>query len=312
MAKSRRNSGSDDGPRGRVVGFDLIRLIAVALVTMQHALTLTDHDSWTTMGPINVGQLGVSLFLGVSGYLSMTSSKAPVAWLIERGRRLYPPYVVVMCASFGLTWASGYKAFGPGQVVSQMLMLGLFTHPGNLVNIPTWFMSLLVVGYLAIFLVKLSGRSAVAIWVAVGLVLGLNAYAGQHWPWFELSTFFLAAGLATVRVRQSWVTCLSAALFLVLARGSTPLVYTGVVLALIPIASLVKRLPAVLSLSTQYAYEYYLIHGIMLVGFLIILRAHPMPGVLLAVVSAAGLAVLLRTATERVFAQERGIPASVS
>src|SRR3977135_446778 len=61
-----------------------IRLVAIALVTIQHTLSLTDHDAWATWGPINVGQLGVSLFLGVSGHLSMTGCATPVAGLQGR------------------------------------------------------------------------------------------------------------------------------------------------------------------------------------------------------------------------------------
>jgi peptidoglycan/LPS O-acetylase OafA/YrhL len=302
MAMPQSSSGRQDGSPGHAAGLDLIRLVAIALVTIQHTLSLTDHDSWATWGPINVGQLGVSLFLGVSGRLSMTGSKTPVAWLLERGRRLYPPYFIVMCVSFALTWASDYKTFGPGQVVSQMLMLGLFTHPGNLVNVPTWFMSLLLIGYLAIFLVRLSGRPTAMIWVAVGLVLGVNALTGQRWPWFELSTFFLAAGLGTVQVHRAVATLLMAALLLVLARWSIPLAYSSVVLALLTITGLVKRLPLVLSVSTQYIYGYYLVHGIMLAGCLVVFHAHPVPAVFVAIVAAAQLSVLLRMVTERAFA----------
>jgi peptidoglycan/LPS O-acetylase OafA/YrhL len=302
MVMPQSSSGRADRSMGHAAGLDLIRLFAIALVTIQHTLSLTDHDAWATWGPINVGQLGVSLFLGVSGHLSMAGSKTPVAWLLERGRRLYPPYFIVMCASFALTWASGYKTFGPGQVVSQLLMLGLFTHPGHLVNVPTWFMSLLLVGYLAIFLVRLAGRPTALIWMVVGLVLGFNALTGQRWPWFELSTFFLAAGLATVRTHRSVATLLMAALLLFLAWWSPPLIYSSVVLALLTTSRLVRRLPAVVSVSTEYVYGYYLIHGIMLAGFLVVFRAHPVPAVFVAVVAAAQLAVLLRMVTERVFA----------
>ena len=204
-----------------VAGLDLLRLVAVALVTMQHALTITYNAPWTMMGPINVGQLGVSLFLGVSGYLSMTSSKAAVPWLVERGRRLYPAYFVVIVASFILTWVTGYKPFSVGQVVSQILMLGLFTHPTSLINVPTWFMSLLLVGYLTIFLVRLflaPQRADLGYCCSRGR---RERDTGQRWPWYHLSTFFLAAGLATLSSRRSLITLLVAGLFLTLAWQST-------------------------------------------------------------------------------------------
>ena len=82
-----------------------------------------------------MGQLGVAIFLGISALLGSTSRRPPVPWLVQRLRRLFPAYWLVMIVSFILAWATGYKTFTPGQVVSQMLGLGLLTHPGSLVNV---------------------------------------------------------------------------------------------------------------------------------------------------------------------------------
>jgi hypothetical protein len=65
---------------------------------------------------------------------------------------------------------------------------------------------------------------------------------------------------------------------------------------------LLHGLPASISASAGYAYEYYLLHGIMLVGFLMLLRPHPAAAITLAVVVTAALAVLLQRAMARLFA----------
>src|SRR5262245_1178136 len=95
---------ADQGHARSLVGLDVLRLGAASLVTAQHALTLTGHDAWTTYRSLNLGQLGVAIFLGISAFLGGTSRRRPAAWLVQRLRRLYPAYWLVMIASFLLTW----------------------------------------------------------------------------------------------------------------------------------------------------------------------------------------------------------------
>ena len=90
--------------------------------------------TWSTFRSLDMGQVGVAIFLGISALLGSTSRRRPVPWLVQRLRRLFPAYWLVMIVSFIVAWATGYKTFTPGQVVSQMLGLGLLTHPGSLVN----------------------------------------------------------------------------------------------------------------------------------------------------------------------------------
>ena len=116
-------------------------------MTAQHALSLTGHDARTMIGPFSVGQLGVAVLLGVSGLLASAASGSPSSWLARRLQRVYPAYWLVMLLSFALVYATGYKTFTVSQFVSQMAGTGLFTHPGSLVNVPTWFISLLLTCY---------------------------------------------------------------------------------------------------------------------------------------------------------------------
>src|SRR5262245_20859503 len=132
---------------GHLTGLDLLRVVALILVTAQHALTLNGLDAWTVIGGLSLGQIGVAIFLGVSGYLAVESRRPPVSWLVQRLRRLLPAYWIVIGASFMLAWATGHKRFDAWQVAAQLLGIGLFTHQDNLVNSPTWFISLLLACY---------------------------------------------------------------------------------------------------------------------------------------------------------------------
>src|SRR5262245_19081798 len=122
----------------RSAGLDALRLLATVLVTVQHILSLSQRDQLTTAYGLNIGQVGVAIFLGASAYLSVTSATLPSVWLGRRLIRVFPAYWLATAAGFVLTGAFHYKNFTVAQVASQMAGLGLFTHPSSLVNVPTW------------------------------------------------------------------------------------------------------------------------------------------------------------------------------
>jgi peptidoglycan/LPS O-acetylase OafA/YrhL len=53
----------------------MLRIVALALVAAQHILSLSNLDHWTNLGPINIGQLGVGIFLAISGLLARTANR---------------------------------------------------------------------------------------------------------------------------------------------------------------------------------------------------------------------------------------------
>jgi peptidoglycan/LPS O-acetylase OafA/YrhL len=83
----------------REVGLDYIRVVGLFLVLWQHSCSILSHDQLTYLGSINLGQLGVSFFLILSGYLASRSSRKPVDWAISRLRRLFPAYWLAIAAS---------------------------------------------------------------------------------------------------------------------------------------------------------------------------------------------------------------------
>lgn len=153
------SSTSPTSPR-YFAAFDALRLLGAGLVTGQHALTLLRKDHHTHIGNVNIGQLGVALFMGLSGFLAWQTRRPPVAWMGQRLLRLFPAYWIAIAVSFLLAGLVEHKHFGLGQVASQMLGIGVFTHPDNLVNSPTWFISMLLVCYLGVFLIRLIANPA--------------------------------------------------------------------------------------------------------------------------------------------------------
>src|SRR5437879_5488844 len=102
----------------RLVGLDYLRVLAVGLVAIQHGLSVLDRlDDTQIVFNLNYGQVGVAIFLAVSGFLAAINPSTPLTWLWRRLMQIYPAYWVAMLISFFLTWVSGYKTFDTYQVV---------------------------------------------------------------------------------------------------------------------------------------------------------------------------------------------------
>jgi peptidoglycan/LPS O-acetylase OafA/YrhL len=182
-----------------------------------------------------------------------------------------------------------------------MLGTGLFTHARHLVNVPTWFVSLLLACYLILFLVRLSPwpRAASAVWA---LLLALWAFRtssmGQS---VHVPTFFIASALAAL-CPPSWRAAAflaAGAAFLLRTPWSDASGYPALAFLAVGLALLLPRLPAGLTRLASYSYEFYLVHGITLVGTLHLLPARPA----LAIALGLGLAALAAVLVQRTVAK---------
>jgi peptidoglycan/LPS O-acetylase OafA/YrhL len=181
---------------GYLVGLDVVRACALGLVTAQHVFELQGHEAWTTWVGLSLGQLGVALFFAVSGLLASASRRPPLPWLFQRLQRVFPAYWVAVSASFFLAWLIGHKPFDAYQVLAQLGAVGLFTHRDNLVNAPTWFVSLLLVCYLGTCLARLAQAPALlGACCALGLAVVVER-AEKPWLSSHLLTYSLASTLA--------------------------------------------------------------------------------------------------------------------
>jgi len=256
-------------------------------------------DGWTTLGFVNIGQLGVAIFIAMSGFLAGASSSPPTNWLLRRYWRIFPAFWIVTAASFVLAAIFSHKHFDAWQILSQMLGLGLFTHGDRLINSPTWFISLLLACLVATYFARLS-RYPLLVGIAVSLILAF-AVATQRTSW--LTQHALTYSLATVaalpgHARQRPMILLILAVCLLIAANWCPaFAYGGIALAAVGIGLSLPAEPRWLAVPAEYTYEYYLVHGIILFGANRYGSEYPMlavlAGILASVAVAAGLHLVI-------------------
>lgn len=218
-----------DGNATRLAVIDALRLLAMALVTAHHAVTLGGFGAWPE--PVSLGHMGVGLFCAVAGYLAFRSRKPTMAWAKDRLLRLYPAFWLATLAGYAATWATGYKTISLKLFVAQMTGLAYFITDRGLVNHATWFVSLILACYAWAWLAKVSRlpRPMLVIGVAIGLAV-------------MLLTRYRAAGA-------------SAALFCLAGQWA-------LLGAPLPQAPSPRWLRAI----ADHVYEYFLVHGIFMVG----------------------------------------------
>ncbi len=287
---------SDKTPSPDLVGLDVVRVLAMVMVVIQHTLSLADRDDLTVIGSLSIGQLGVAIFLVVSGLLSCESRRTPIGWLSQRLCRIYPAFWLAMIGSFCLATLSGYKNASVGQIASQMLGTGLWTHADELVNSPTWFVSLILACYLATFLSRVIGRSGL---VAVACSIGLTILVARDTaPWL-LSHFLTYAVSCTIAAYAFGTNRKKATLSLAVAFGLMAMAiqpafaYTALSLLIVELSLRLQNRPRTIKLAADYSYEFYLVHGVALAGALTVMKSFPVLAVTAALIGSSVAAVIL-------------------
>ncbi len=282
----------------RYPALDSLRIVALALVAAQHILSLSNLDPWTNLGPINIGQLGVGTFLAISGLLAGTATRPPLTWLLQRFRRIYLAYWIAIAVSFVLTAIAGNKSFDLWQIVAQMLGIGLFTHPGRLINTPTWFVSLLFLCYIATAFARWIGYPRlVASLVAVTLIAVIarqpHAWLTQHTLTYTAATL---AGLSSPAARAPQLLLLVGGCLVVAAWFKIDFAYAAISLVVLGLSLFATWSPAWAKTLADYSYEFYLVHGIALFGAIRYLPLPPIAAVVIGLLLAALAAVALHKA----------------
>ncbi|HXE39451.1 MAG TPA: acyltransferase family protein [Azonexus sp.] len=99
---------SADFGNHRVVGLDTLRLVALILVTWQHAASVLGAYAATQWRGISPGQTGVAIFCAISGYLAFhTTPWSALEWLMRRLRSIFPSYWMVTIAAFAMAIVLG-------------------------------------------------------------------------------------------------------------------------------------------------------------------------------------------------------------
>jgi peptidoglycan/LPS O-acetylase OafA/YrhL len=151
----------------RLVGFDALRIFALALVTWQHVATSLGAYAETQWRGISPGQSGVAIFCVIAGYLACRSRpESLIDWCRRRFFVVFPAYWLVTLAAFAMVLLVPNQEVTVGLFVSQMLGLGYFTHGWDLVNVVSWFVSLILLCY-ALTVLAWKTRAPRAFWWAI-------------------------------------------------------------------------------------------------------------------------------------------------
>jgi hypothetical protein len=256
---SKGRLGAEPGASAEsLLGYDLIRIAAMALVALQHVLSVSGIEPRPILGRLNVGQLGVTIFCALSGFFALQPGGEPAhRWLLRRLVRIYMPYWITLATIFIANGIVGYKPMTPGLVAAQFLGIAFFTHKDNIVGVYTWFISLILVCY-AIAAVARAFRWTLPI--ALGAAAALTIVA----PDFNRHVLSFLTGAIMASVRKS-----------MLASACMPLAYGGAVwlmgdpfayplagaVALLIGGALVGRSPGKLASISRATYEFFLVHG---------------------------------------------------
>jgi peptidoglycan/LPS O-acetylase OafA/YrhL len=250
----------------RIDGFDYLRCFGLVLVLWQHQLSILGQDRFTWLGGLNLGQLGVSIFLAVSGILAVKNHREPLEWLLARLRTIYPAFWIATLFGFIATLVSGHKKFTIFQVLSQLAGTGLFTHGMNLINVATWFVSLLLALYLVVYVTKCFPFTEVSLFLIAIACLLVSITGYKPLLFVHAATFLLAAvSIGGKPSKWNWYLLCSLPVVLFVIKSSFA-IYPAVSLCLCLLALQLPPAPALVRMLSKYSYEFYLLHGIFLVG----------------------------------------------
>jgi peptidoglycan/LPS O-acetylase OafA/YrhL len=284
----------------QIHGFNYLRTIGLLLVLWQHQMSVLGLDEFNSLWGISFGQVGVAMFLAVSGCLCMSGHKSPGKWLWSRVSRIYPAYWIVTVLGFLAAWLSGYKTFTAFQFLSQLAGTGLFTHPRELINVATWFISLLLALYVAVFFVRMTpfSRSLLVAMSLICIVLGSVAVSTVYTLLLAHAATFLISSAIFQRKSLDKSMLAIASLVLLLAFivfQKYAFLYGLIALVSLAVSMFANSTPKWVALASKYSYEIYLCQGIFLVGSQKLLGSVPLLSIPTGLVTCFGAAVAIRT-----------------
>ena len=243
------------------------------------------------------------MFCALSGYLALFwRGSNPWSWLKRRLEQLFPAYWIVTILGFGLTWFAGTKQISWPLFISQMLGTGYFTHGWDLVNVVSWFISLILLCYLVGAVAKFLKRARLVLLVVVCLSAGFLFAKEEVDMSRHVLTFALAGLIAYGGMRPKEIVLMIIICFLLSIFVSMQFIYATLGLSSLAVC-LRWQAPESepVRLASTYTYEFFLVHGVFLVAFTRLLPIPAMASVILAVGVAAVTAVLLHRMTQRIY-----------
>ena len=270
----------------------------MGVVALQHGLTAVGRYDWTllTDSGVSIGQFGVAIFCAVSGWFALADRDPPVRWLWARVRKIYPAYWLATIFAFCLALAIG-RPVTVWLFISQMAGTGFFTHGWDLVNVVSWFISLILLCYILAAIARYSVNptlviglfgAAAALLVALQIEVALSRHV----------IAFAAAAVCRAHGRPRLLVIL-ALLMAPLTMIQPSFVYA--VLALPALWLFQERIDirsALIATLAGYTYEFFLVHGIFLTGAAALTSSAPL-AILLGIGCSIPAAAILKWATAK-------------
>ena len=281
-------------------GLDLLRLIAMVIVTLQHAIVAASSIDWTRLGGTSLGQYGVNVFCAISGFLAFHDNRTAGVWLRRRLLRLYPAYWLIVLFGFLANALLKYKPVSFQLFILQFAGLGGFIH-ADIVNIAVWFISLILLCYGLAFVARLSGYPIVTMAVFTVLFAYLTLLPGEYkHPHVHVLSFCLAGliGFCSQRT-QPVIAAIVCVIALLVIRFTPATAYVAFTFCVMAIAIKMTKVSGRVQGLAKSTYEYFLIHGLCFAAVGRYLRSNSwwliMLGLIFAFVASCYGAVVLRT-----------------
>lgn len=216
-----------------------------------------------------------SFFLFLSGFYAASARSNPVGWLMRRLRRIYIPYWIVVVGVVAANMMYGYKDVGVFEI--GVLLAGGNLFIDNSLYVIAWFVSAILCFYLYVFVI--------AVLRSVALRVGVTVV----WAWFLLvfdipPYFFVAFALGFLLRRLMASTGVdkesfrSGGAFHASLSTSSGLLFT----------------------VQNYSYEFFLLHGGVLILFTKVFHAGYAVSFLAGFLLTAAGAVLLKRLSNRI------------
>lgn len=247
----------------RLPWLDVVRLLAMALVAFQHVQSVCGASSPKVFFHLDLGQFGVALFFSISGYLGVQGRRDGTAvWLTKRMSRVFVPYWITVTAVLLANRLIRYKPASLGLVVSEYLGIAGWTHRDELIAVHFWFISLLLLCYLACACIRQRPWSLPVFVLAASLWLRSDAhYAGQSLAFLTGA----ACGLLEKRTQALFLPLVGVGG--VLLAQTVHIGFAFLSVAVLPLAALWlpwprgDRFARLLSRASESTYHFYLVHA---------------------------------------------------
>jgi hypothetical protein len=190
-------------------------------IVYQHLLPIHDIPVFWR-GVLNVGQVGVAVFCGLSGFFALAPSPhRGLEWLSKRVGRILPAYWLALTGVFAINAATGYKPTSLSVVVLEYAGLAALVPWDERVGQPYWFITLILACYAVGLLVRKWRWSVPLVMVSAIALL-------PHATWFPIHIMSFVLGGALTLWNSRFVKAVIATVLTVLALWDVVFVYPAV------------------------------------------------------------------------------------